>query len=70
MSDLLSLLASIGMVLVIGTYLNHSKKVISPHKDTCSTLVKKTAKERIVFMDNLNKKLGYKTKKHRLSTKP
>jgi len=44
--------------------------VISSYKNTCSCLVKKTARERIVFIDNLNKKLEYKKKKHRLSTKP
>ncbi len=36
------------------------KKVMSPHVGTCSILLKKTAKEKIVFMDNLRKKLEYK----------
>lgn len=36
--------------------------VISPYKQTCSTLLKKTARERIVFMDNLEHKLAYKRK--------
>ncbi|MEK7680434.1 MAG: NYN domain-containing protein [Patescibacteria group bacterium] len=36
--------------------------VMSPHKDTCSTLLKKTAREKIVFMDNLRRKLEYKRK--------
>lgn len=36
--------------------------VLSPYKDTCSTLLKKTAKERLVFMDNLKNKLEYKRK--------
>lgn len=40
------------------------KSVISPYVRTCSTLLKKTAKEKIIFMDNLKKKLGYK-EKHR-----
>ncbi|MBI3231643.1 MAG: NYN domain-containing protein [Candidatus Doudnabacteria bacterium] len=36
--------------------------VISPHFKTCSILLKRTAKERIVFIDNLRKKLEYKKK--------
>lgn len=38
------------------------KLVMSPYKDTCSLLLKKTAKERIVFMNNLRHKLEYKRK--------
>jgi len=34
--------------------------VISPYVETCSTLLKKEAKDKIVFMDNLRKKLEYK----------
>jgi len=34
--------------------------VMSPYIDTCSTLLKKEAKERIVFMSNLRRKLEYK----------
>ena len=34
------------------------RMVLSPYKDTCSVLLKQTAKERIVYMDNLNKKIG------------
>ena len=34
--------------------------VISPYVKACSTLLKKEAKEKIVFMDNLRKKLEYK----------
>lgn len=37
-------------------------KVISPDVKNCSKLLKKTAKERIVFMDNLRNKLEYITK--------
>lgn len=37
-------------------------KVISPYKDTCSALLKKSAKERIVYVDNLREKLEYKRK--------
>jgi uncharacterized LabA/DUF88 family protein len=32
--------------------------VMSPYVKTCSTLLKKEAKEKIVFMDNLQKKIG------------
>ncbi len=34
--------------------------VISPYIETCSSLLKREAKEKIVFMDNLRKKLEYK----------
>ena len=44
---------------------NKLERVISPYKKTCSNLLKKTAKEKIIFIDNLSKKLGYKKKKHR-----
>lgn len=44
--------------------------VMSPYFRTCSVLLKKSAKEKIVFMDNLRGKLEYKMKKHRLRTKP
>ena len=37
-------------------------KVLSPYVKTCSVLLKKSAKEKIVFMDNLRKKLEYKRK--------
>lgn len=36
------------------------KSVMSPYVKTCSTLLKKSAKEKIVFMDNLEKKLHAK----------
>ncbi len=36
------------------------KFVISPYIKTCSVLLKKSAKEKIIFMDNLRKKLEYK----------
>jgi len=39
---------------------NKLKVVMSPYIKTCSVLLKKSAKERIVFMDNLRKKLEYK----------
>ena len=34
--------------------------IISPYTKTCSVLLKKSAKEKIVFMDNLRQKLEYK----------
>ena len=37
-------------------------RVISPDVKNCSKLLKKTAREKIVFMDNLRNKLEYKTK--------
>lgn len=39
--------------------------VISPYTKTCSALLKKSAKEKIIFMDNLKEKFEYKMKKHR-----
>ena len=35
------------------------KFVMSPYVKTCSSLLKKSAKENIVFMDNLKGKLEY-----------
>ena len=35
-------------------------KVLSPYVKTCSVLLRKSAKEKIVFMDNLRAKLEYK----------
>ena len=37
--------------------------VMSPYNKTCSSLLKKSAKEKVVFMDNLRKKLEYKSLK-------
>jgi len=48
-------------------YLYKNKKlkcIMSPHIKTCSALLKKTAREKIVFMNNLRKKLEHK-EKHR-----
>ena len=36
--------------------------VLSPDKKNCSTLLRKAAKEKVRFMDNLRKKLEYKKK--------
>jgi uncharacterized LabA/DUF88 family protein len=41
---------------------NRLRMVMSPYYKNCSTLLKNTAKEKIVFMDNLSKKLEYKRK--------
>lgn len=45
------------------------KNVMSPYVHTCSVLLRKSAKEKIVFMENLREKLEYrndeKMKKHR-----
>ncbi len=41
---------------------NKLKMVISPYIRTCSSLLKNSAKEKIVFMDNLRGKLEYKRK--------
>jgi len=38
------------------------KTVISPYFKTCSSLLKKTAKEKLVFLNNLKEKLEYKRK--------
>jgi len=38
---------------------NKLKMVLSPYVKTCSSLLKKTAKEKIVYMDNLKNKLEY-----------
>ncbi len=35
------------------------KYVMSPYVKTCSSLLKKSAKEKIIFMDNLRQKLEY-----------
>jgi len=36
--------------------------VISPYYKTCSALLKDTAREKLVFIENLIKKLEYKKK--------
>jgi len=43
------------------------EKVISPCKKYCSVLLQKAAKEKIVYLDNLRKKLEYKNEKALLS---
>lgn len=49
---------------------NKLKKVLSPCYKYCSVLLQKAAKEKIVYLDNLRKKLEYKNEKHRLRTEP
>ncbi|OGE76429.1 MAG: hypothetical protein A3C85_00860 [Candidatus Doudnabacteria bacterium RIFCSPHIGHO2_02_FULL_48_21] len=47
--------------LVKHLYQNHKLLcVMSPYIRTCSSLLKKEAKEKIIFMDNLRKRLEYK----------
>lgn len=41
---------------------NKLEKVISPYQKTCSILLKQSAKDKIVFIDNLRQKLEYKRK--------
>ena len=41
---------------------NKLAKVISPHIQTCSVLLRKAAREKIIFMDNLKNKLEYQRK--------
>ncbi len=38
---------------------NKLQCVLSPYVETCSTLLKKSAKEKIIFMDNLKTKLAF-----------
>ena len=42
---------------------NKLKFVLSPTKNHCSVLLKTSAKEKIIFFDNLKKKLAYKNNK-------
>ena len=39
------------------------KNVISPYFKTCSSLLRKTAKEKLMFLDNLREKLEYNKRK-------
>ena len=57
------IISSDGDFYSLVAHLYESKKlkcVMSPYIKTCSTLLKKSAKEKIVFMDNLQQKLGRK----------
>lgn len=42
---------------------NKLKCVLSPYVETCSTLLKKSAKEKIIFMNNLRQKLEFSSKR-------
>ena len=56
------LISSDGDFSCLVNYLYDKRKlerVISPCRQTCSILLKKTAKEKIVFIDNLQEKLEY-----------
>jgi uncharacterized LabA/DUF88 family protein len=39
---------------------NKLEAMISPYSETCSSLIKKSAKEKILFINNLQKKLEFK----------
>ncbi|MCL4400349.1 NYN domain-containing protein [Patescibacteria group bacterium] len=55
------IISSDGDFYSLARYLYQNEKlklVMSPYVKTCSTLLKKSAKEKIVYMDNLKKKLG------------
>lgn len=43
---------------------NKLEKVISPNREKCSVLLRRAAKEKIVFMNNLKKKLEYIKRKN------
>lgn len=45
------------------------KKVISPNREKCSILLTRAAKEKIIFMNNLKRKLQYKKEKTPLKDK-
>jgi len=67
------IISSDGDFYLLVKYLYDNNKlriVMSPYVKTCSVLLKKSAKERVVFMNNLKEKLEYKDmppkmKKHR-----
>lgn len=42
---------------------NKLRCVLSPYNKTCSSLLKKSAKDKIIFMGNLRKKLEYRNQK-------
>lgn len=59
------LITSDGDFYSVVKFLNQNKqleKVLSPYFDSCSTLLKRTAQEKISFMNNLRAKLEYKKK--------
>ncbi|MFA6171626.1 MAG: NYN domain-containing protein [Patescibacteria group bacterium] len=67
------LVTSDGDFYCLADYLYKNNKleiVISPNQGKCSVLLRKSAKEKIVFMNNLESKFSYIKKKHRLRTEP
>lgn len=57
------IVSSDGDFYSLARYLYNNKKlkfVMSPYIKTCSSLLKISAKEKIIFLDNLRKKLEYK----------
>ncbi len=61
--DMAIIVSSDGDFYSLVKHLYQAKKlcfVISPYVKTCSTLLKKEAKEKIIFMHNLRKKLEHK----------
>lgn len=61
--DLALIISSDGDFYSLVKYLYQNNKlrfVMSPYIETCSTLLKREAKEKIVFMGNLRKRLEYK----------
>lgn len=70
--DRAMIISSDGDFYSLVKYLYENNKllaVLSPYHKTCSVLLKKSAKEKVVFINNLRQKLEYKRKKHRLKTK-
>ena len=66
------LMSSDGDFYSLVQYLYEKKKlmaVLSPSKRYCSILLKKEAKEKMIFMDNLRVKLSYSLKKNSLKKK-
>lgn len=68
--DKAMIISSDGDFYCLAQYLyknNKLLKVMSSYVKTCSSLLRRAAREKIVFMDNLRKKLEYehKTKKYR-----
>jgi uncharacterized LabA/DUF88 family protein len=63
MYDKVIIVTSDGDFYSLVKYLYENQKlkfVMSPYISTCSSLLKKEAKEKIIFMENLRKKLEYK----------
>ena len=55
------IVSSDGDFYSLARYLYDNKKllaVLSPHHKTCSSLLRKSAKDKMVYMDNLREKLS------------